>query len=205
MVSVRKFLIMGLCAIVVPMMAHGAELQSVASVNITSDTASTAKNMAFSEARRQIITDVLKQYANVEQLDELIKNSSDAQLTELITSSSVDGEQQSDTTYSANITMTVNRDLARNWLTENNVQNWLTDGGTGDVFVVQAVMSDRLAGWMELRRIARAEGINLATQYINGNQITIEVPVANRAEFTIALREAGWQYADQNGVLHILK
>lgn len=196
---------MGLCAIVVPMMAHGAELQSVASVNITSDTASTAKNMAFSEARRQIITDVLKQYANVEQLDELIKNSSDAQLTELITSSSVDGEQQSDTTYSANITMTVNRDLARNWLTENNVQNWLTDGGTGDVFVVQAVMSDRLAGWMELRRIARAEGINLATQYINGNQITIEVPVANRAEFTIALREAGWQYADQNGVLHILK
>ena len=205
MVSVRKFLIMGLCAVVVPMMAHGAELQSVASVNITSDTASTAKNMAFSEARRQIITDVLKQYANVEQLDELIKNSSDAQLTELITSSSVDGEQQSDTTYSANITMTVNRDLARNWLTENNVQNWLTDGGTGDVFVVQAVMSDRLAGWMELRRIARAEGINLATQYINGNQITIEVPVANRAEFTIALREAGWQYADQNGVLHILK
>ncbi len=196
---------MGLCAIVVPMMAHGAELQSVASVNITSDTASTAKNMAFNEARRQIITDVLKQYANVEQLDELIKNSSDAQLTELITSSSVDGEQQSDTTYSANITMTVNRDLARNWLTENNVQNWLTDGGTGDVFVVQAVMSDRLAGWMELRRIARAEGINLATQYINGNQITIEVPVANRAEFTIALREAGWQYADQNGVLHILK
>lgn len=205
MVSVRKFLIMGLCAIVVPMMAHGAELQSVASVNITSDTASTAKNMAFNEARRQIITDVLKQYANVEQLDELIKYSSDAQLTELITSSSVDGEQQSDTTYSANITMTVNRDLARNWLTENNVQNWLTDGGTGDVFVVQAVMSDRLAGWMELRRIARAEGINLATQYINGNQITIEVPVANRAEFTIALREAGWQYADQNGVLHILK
>lgn len=205
MVSVRKFLIMGLCAIVVPMMAHGAELQSVASVNITSDTASTAKNMAFNEARRQIITDVLKQYANVEQLDELIKNSSDVQLTELITSSSVDGEQQSDTTYSANITMTVNRDLARNWLTENNVQNWLTDGGTGDVFVVQAVMSDRLAGWMELRRIARAEGINLATQYINGNQITIEVPVANRAEFTIALREAGWQYADQNGVLHILK
>lgn len=205
MVSVRKFLIMGLCAIVVPMMAHGAELQSVASVNITSDTASTAKNMAFNEARRQIITDVLKQYANVEQLDELIKNSSDAQLTELITSSSVDGEQQSDTTYSANITMTVNRDLARNWLTENNVQNWLTDGGAGDVFVVQAVMSDRLAGWMELRRIARAEGINLATQYINGNQITIEVPVANRAEFTIALREAGWQYADQNGVLHILK
>ena len=205
MVSVRKFLIMGLCAIVVPMMAHGAELQSVASVNITSDTASTAKNKAFNEARRQIITDVLKQYANVEQLDELIKNSSDAQLTELITSSSVDGEQQSDTTYSANITMTVNRDLARNWLTENNVQNWLTDGGTGDVFVVQAVMSDRLAGWMELRRIARAEGINLATQYINGNQITIEVPVANRAEFTIALREAGWQYADQNGVLHILK
>ncbi len=196
---------MGLCAIVVPMMAHGAELQSVASVNITSDTASTAKNMAFNEARRQIITDVLKQYANVEQLDELIKNSSDAQLTELITSSSVDGEQQSDTTYSANITMTVNRDLARNWLTENNVQNWLTDGGAGDVFVVQAVMSDRLAGWMELRRIARAEGINLATQYINGNQITIEVPVANRAEFTIALREAGWQYADQNGVLHILK
>ena len=90
-------------------------------------------------------------------------------------------------------------------MTENNIQNWLTDGNAGDRFVVQIVMTDKLAGWMELRRIARDEGIDLSTKYINGNQITAEVPVASRSAFTIAIREAGWRYADQNGVLHIIK
>ena len=185
--------------------ALAADLSGVASVNVTSDTAANAKNMAFDEARRQIISDVLGQYAIPDQLDEALQNASSASLTNLIAASSIDGEQQSDTTYSANITMTIDREAARTWMMDNNVQNWLTDGNSGDRFLVQVVMTDKLAGWMELNQIARTEGIDFFTKYINGNQVTLEIPVARRADFTIAIREAGWRYLDQNGVLHIIK
>ena len=169
------------------------------------NTAAAAKNMAFDEARRQIISDVLGQYAIPDLLDDAIKNASGADLTNLIASSSIDGEQQSDTTYSANITMTIDANAARIWMTDNNVQNWLTDGKSGDKTVIQVVMSDKLAGWIELNNIARNEDIDLDTKFINGNRVTLEIPASSRSAFTIAIREAGWRYADQNGVLHIIK
>lgn len=200
-----KKILFACCAVVFCAAAHASDLSGVASVNVTSDTAAAAKDMAFDEARRQIITDVLGQYSIPDQLNDVVKNAKSADLMNLIAASSIDGEQQSDTTYSANISMTIDRDAARAWMTENNIQNWLTDGNAGDRFVVQIVMTDKLTGWMELRRIARDEGIGLSTKYINGNQITAEVPVASRSAFTIAIREAGWRYADQNGVLHIIK
>lgn len=202
--NLKKLLFVMICAIA-PLGAIAVDLSGVASVSVTSETAAMAKDMAFDEARRQIIKDVLGQYANVEQLVGVLQNTKNSELTNLIASSSIDSEQQSDTTYSANISMTVNRDAARAWLTENNVQNWLTDGISGDVFVAQIVMSDRLAGWMELNQIARNEDIVMTTKYINGNQITVEIPVASRADFTIAVREAGWRYSDQNGILRIVK
>ncbi len=202
--NLKKLLFVMICAIA-PLGAIAGDLSGVASVSVTSETAAMAKDMAFDEARRQIIKDVLGQYANVEQLVGVLQNTKNSELTNLIASSSIDSEQQSDTTYSANISMTVNRDAARAWLTENNVQNWLTDGISGDVFVAQIVMSDRLAGWMELNQIARNEDIVMTTKYINGNQITVEIPVASRADFTIAVREAGWRYSDQNGILRIVK
>lgn len=205
MIDVKKILV-ALCVVAAPVMAHAAiDLSGVASVNVTSDTAATAKDMAFDEARRQIITDVLGQYSIPDQLAEVLKNSKSSDLTNLIASSSIDGEQQSDTTYSANITMTIDGDAARAWMTENNIQNWLTDGKSGDRTVVQVVMSDKLAGWIELNAIARAEGIDLDTKFINGNRVTVEIPATSRSAFTIAIREAGWRYADQNGVLHIIK
>ena len=204
MTSMKKILF-ACCAVVFCAAAHASDLSGVASVNVTSDTAAAAKDMAFDEARRQIITDVLGQYSIPDQINDVVKNAKSADLMNLIAASSIDGEQQSDTTYSANISMTIDRDAARTWMTENNIQNWLTDGNAGDRFVVQIVMTDKLAGWMELRRIARDEGIDLSTKYINGNQITAEVPVASRSAFTIAIHEAGWRYADQNGALHIIK
>lgn len=185
--------------------AFATDLTGTASVNITSDTAAAAKDIAFDEARRQIISEVLGQYANPEQLDGIIKISDAAALTGLVAASSVDGEQQSDTTYSANITMTIDRNAARQWMNDNYVQNWLTDGVSGDVFVTQIIMTDKMARWIELRDIARREGINMTTKFINGNQITVEIPTSQRAKFTIAVRENGWRYENQNGVLVISK
>lgn len=202
--NLKNLLFVMFCAIA-PLGAIAVDLSGVASVNVTSETAAMAKDMAFDEARRQILADVLGQYSIPDQLAVALQNAKNSELMNLIASSSIDSEQQSDTTYSANISMTVDRNAAREWLMDNNVQNWLTDGSSGDVFVAQIIMSDKLAGWMELNQIARNEGIIMTTKYINGNQITVEIPVASRADFTIAVREAGWRYSDQNGVLRIVK
>ena len=201
---VRKFCV-AVCGAMLSFSAFSADLSGVASVNVTSDTAAAAKEMAFDEARRQIISDVLGQYSIPDQLEDVMKKASSAELMNLISASSIDGEQQSDKTYSADISMTIDRDAARTWMTENNIQNWLTDGNSGDKFIVQVVMTDKLAGWVELNEITRKDNIDFITKYINGNQVTLEMPVARRADFTIAIREAGWRYADQNGVLHIIK
>ena len=73
MFDVKKILV-ALCVVAAPVMAHAAiDLSGVASVNVTSDTAATAKDMAFDEARRQIITDVLGQYSMSEQLESVCK------------------------------------------------------------------------------------------------------------------------------------
>ena len=185
--------------------AYSADLTGNVEINITSDTAANAKNIAFDESRRQIIIEVLMPYANAEQLKEAINAVDKNALTNLISSSSISGEKLSDTTYSANITMTVDRNAAKKWMTENDVQNWLTDGLSEDVSVIQIVMSDKISGWMEIQEIARNEGIKLFTKYINGNQITVEIPASSRASFTIAIREKGWRFSDTNGILKIWK
>lgn len=200
----KIFLFAIMSAILSPAFVTAAPLQGTASVNITSDTAANAKNMAFDEARRQIIHDTLRQYSIEDQLTPLLQNSKSSDLANLISTTSIDGEKLSDTTYSANITMTIDSDAARLWLTENNVQNWLnTDNGETVAVIIS--MSDGIANWMELQKIARDEKIDLATKYMTGTQATVEIPTSARNSFTIALRDAGWHFANQDGALRIWK
>lgn len=200
----KIFLFAIMSAILSPTFVAAAPLQGTASVNITSDTAANAKNMAFDEARRQIIHDTLRQYSIEDQLTPLLQNAKSSDLTNLISATSIDGEKLSDTTYSANITMTIDSDAARLWLTENNVQNWLnTDNGETVAVIIS--MSDGIANWMELQKIARDEKIDLATKYMTGTQATVEIPTSARNSFTIALRDAGWHFANQDGALRIWK
>lgn len=191
--------------LVMTTVAGAVDLSGSAAVNVTSDTAATAKNMALDEARRQIIIDVLSPYSEPAQLHVAVKNASASDLMPLIATSSIDGEQLSDTTYSANISMTVDGVAARRWMTDANVQNWLPTDTSGDKFVVIATLGDRMSGWMDLNRIARAEKIDLDTKQITGPQVMFELPTANRASFTIALRDAGWRYSDTDGALRIWK
>lgn len=200
----KLFFIGWLCCATVAA-ASAVQLHGGASVNVTSDTAAVAKNMAFDEARRQILSDVLRQYADVSALQELIKRSKATDLANLISSSSIDGEKLSDTTYSANVSMVLDADAVRNWLVENAVQNWLPDDTVRDVFIVSVNMSDAVNNWADLKRVARAENIDLETKYMTGNTATLELPTASRGAFTIAIREAGWRYANQDGVLRIWK
>ncbi|MDW3024150.1 MAG: hypothetical protein R8N50_00460 [Alphaproteobacteria bacterium] len=184
---------------------HAVELRGVADVNVTSDTAAIAKDMAFDEARRQIVIDVLRQYADVDVLETVVKGAENSELTELIAISSIEGERTSDTTYSASITMVLDADVARNWLDNKGVHHWLTDESNRDVFVVNASLSDKLADWAELNQIARNQNVDLDTKSISGWGVILELPVSARAGFTIAVRDAGWKYAGSEGLLRIWK
>lgn len=185
--------------------ANAVQLSGVATVNITSDTANTAKTMAFDEARRQIIVDALGQYSNPEQLREVLANAASDDLTALVSTSAISGEKISNTTYSATISMTLDANAVRQWMNVNAVQNWLPDGNSGDKFVVLATLSNPLVDWIDLNHISRAGEIDFSTKYMMGDQIMMEFPNGKRAGFTISLRESGWKYADQDGVLRIWK
>ena len=116
--------------------ANATDMRGVMPVNITSDTANAAKNIAFDEARRQIISDSVRQYVDVAALQELMSNTKSVDLVGLISSIGIDGEQTSDTTYSANISMVLDVDAVRKWLNDNGVQNWIPDAQTQDMFTL---------------------------------------------------------------------
>lgn len=193
-----------LCCVAVSS-AWGVSLQGVASVNITSDTAANAKNIAFDEARRQIISEALQPYVDADALQNALKQAKGAELIGLISSASIDGEKTSDTTYSANISMTVDVDESRKWLMDNSVQNWLPEDVTQDVFIVNVRLSNPLPDWAELNKIAGDEHIDLGTVSMTADSAVLKIPRGMRGKFTIALRESGWRYADQDGVLRIWK
>ena len=194
--------ILGLLAIYT---ADAADLVGTASVRMTSDTSATAKTMAINDARRQILMDKLKPYAMTDQLVPAIRNAKSAELTDLISETSIDGEKISDTTYSANITMTVDKSAARKWMNDNNIQNWLGDGTNVDVFTMRIALRDPIADWAQLKSLARAERIDLETKNISGGTVTVEIPTASRTSFTIALRGAGWKTAADDGFMRVWK
>ena len=185
--------------------AGAADLRGNVSLNITSDTATAAKNIAMIEARRQIVSDVLGQYSDTATLAPALAEADDNTLNTLIESTSIDSEQTSSTTYSANITMVIDTVMARVWMAENGVQNWLSDSDDTNRFAVWAEMSSPLAQWTELNDIARRENIDIVIKSINGNRIMIDLPVSSRGVFTIAMREGGWKYANMDGALRIWK
>ncbi len=184
---------------------RAADLVGAVPVRMTSDTATTAKTMAINDARRQILIDKLGMYSMRDQLVPAVRAAKSAELTNLISETSIDGEKLSDTTYSANITMTIDKDAARKWMAENDIQNWLSDGSVVNVFPVKITLRDPIADWIGLKAIARAERVDLGTKYISGNTVTIELPTSARTSFTIALRGAGWETAADDGFMRVWK
>ena len=185
--------------------SFGANLSGSISVNETSDTAANAKTNAVNSARRQILSGVLSQYSNKDALNELIKNTSNDDLMNLISSSSVANEQMSSNSYSAKITMNIDNDATKKWLTENNVQNWIPLAENSERFTVLMVVSNGIQDWAELKRVVRDDNIEIETQSIVGNQIVAKMPLTYRTKFTAAVKNAGWKFADNGGVLQIWK
>jgi len=194
-----------LCCALISVGAH-ASLSGTASVNITSDTSANAKTMAFDEARRQIIIDTLSPYADGVALRDTVKNEKGEVLTNLISSSSIMGEQSSATSYSADITMSLNEGLVKKWLDMHGVNNWIPVGVAAENnFNLVVNLDGNLDNWANLHRIAHVNGIELNTLSIFNGEIIFSVSKSKRTNLTLVLRDAGWHYADENGDLHVTK
>lgn len=180
-------------------------LTGTVGVHETSETATDAKVKAINFARRKIIYSVLSSYSDATSLNELMQNTSSDELVDLVASSSVSDEQISNDSYSAKITMNLDNDAVKKWLAQNGIQNWVPSAESAERFSMFIVVPNGIADWAELKRAARENKVELETQSMNGKKVIAKMPVANRAKFTATIREMGWKYTDNGGVLQIWK
>ncbi len=186
--------------------AFGAELSGTATVNVTGDTAAAAKEMAFNDARRQIIPMALSGVADSASVSVAVQNATNSELANLISASSIDGERFSDTTYAANITMTLDVNATRAWLNSHNIQNWINISGgavAANRTVAYITLRYGLSDWAELIRMSRDNGIDMDTRYMSAGNITVDIPTNALNKFVSAIVSHGWQYANHGGILQI--
>lgn len=181
------------------------DMSGSVTVNQTSDTAANAKIDATNFARRQILSNVLSKYADVDSLNDLLQNTPSDELVNLIESSSVSNEHISSNGYTATILMNIDNDATKKWLDSNNVRNWIPESEIHEKFKAFIVVPNGIADWADIKRAARENNIELETQVIKGNQILVNLPVNVRSKFTASIRDMGWKYADNGGVLQIWK
>ncbi len=199
---ISLFVAICFCGVWMPT-SFAIDLVGTVVVSQTSETAAKAKTEAMDGARRKILFDVLSNYSEIDSLSELLNNATDDDLVGLISAASVSNEQISSETYSATITMNIDNDLAKKWLTVNEVKNWVPVAETAEQFSMFIVVSNGISDWAELKRIANNDNVEINTITIAGNQIFAKLPLNYRTKFTVALRNAGWRFADNSGVLQV--
>ena len=193
----NKLLYAGMFCLVAFGAALAVELTGSIPVNVTSDTAAQAKTKAFNSARRDVVLRALRPYANSAQLEEAVRDSSNEELMNIISSSSVASEKISDTTYSANISFVIDSDAARSWMEKYSIQNTLPISNSivavpENFVVVTAMLLQPIADWILLNAIARDAKIDLATTNIIGNNVSFAVSDKDISRFYSALRASGW-------------
>ncbi len=204
----HRFSVLFLSAVVasgIALDSFAIDLIGTVTVSQTSDTAAKAKNEAMDVARRRILFDVLSNYSEIDSLSALLDNTTDDDLVGLVSTASVSNEQISSETYSATIMMTLDNDTVKKWLTVNDVKNWVPIAETAERFSMFVVVPNGISDWAELKRIANNDRVDIDTITIVGNQIFAKLPLTYRTKFTAAIRDAGWRFADNSGVLQVWK
>lgn len=193
----KIFCVLGLC-LLTSAAALAVEVTGTTSVNVTSDTAASAKTRAFNSARREVILRELGEYADKKQLETAVNDSSNDELMNIISSSSVASEKVSDTTYTANISFVIDGDAARKWMEKYSVQNWLPATGAVAVVVpensilINANLLRPMTDWTELNSVARSVNVDVATRKIVGNIVSFTVTEKEFTKLTNALKTNGW-------------
>ncbi len=194
---------LALCASVAVVPANAIELAGATSVEVTSDTAAQAKNMALAQARRTIVNDAVLPFADKAQLTELIANTEDGTLTDFVVKTGIGGERFSDTTYFATVSMVLDTPAVKRWLTDNNVENWLDMDVDKNQVLVVVMLSSPLSNWIDFKQILRDRGITFDTVRMQDKQVVITIPYGDKEELESAMGGAGWHVRNLDGTLQI--
>lgn len=203
------FLFTIFCFIGINFSANAArKLVDTAVVNITSDTSEVAKKMAMVEARRQIIKSSISPFIIDKTLfNDLLINSKDSDLTDLISSVSIDNEQQSATTYSASIKMVLDNDSVKNWLQTNAITNWLdsADSESKDKKVVIITLTNGLQDWIDINISLSESNIDFTVSKILNKQVTLAIQVYDDSKFISAMKKIGCKYSGKASISRFWK
>ena len=201
-----KFLF-AFCCVFAVYASSAVEITGTVPVNVTADTAAAAKARAFNSAQRDVIATELRPYANVEQLNAAIKQSSDDELSDIISSSSVAGERASDTTYTANISFVIDGDAAKSWMEKYSVVNSLPSSNATAVVapenyvVAVATLYNPIYDWAALNVVARTAGVDIATKNVIGSRVSFVVSDMDASKLSRTLRDNGWRVVrDASGI-----
>jgi hypothetical protein len=167
-------------------------LSGTASVNLTSDTAAVAKKMALNDARRQIVGDALADVANAAAVRAAAADARNEDLENLIASVNIENERLSNTTYSADIKMTLSDAAAKKWLDSLGIENTigLADAAAPDKIRIEINTPNGLRDWIKIRAALRDAGISdWMIKSIRGGNVAIEVPASKRPAVSRALSE----------------
>lgn len=203
--NIRMFFV-AMCGVGFLTPTWGANLNGATHVNVTSTTAAAAKKQALDQARRQIIFDTLSKYTATGVLWGAIDSADTETLENLIASSSINDERQSNTTYSANITMKLDQIAVNKWLDKNDIPNSLNSQTVIGHFDAVITLTKPVSQWHDIREAARMENIELPTTNIHGrNEITVSLPLSSRRAFINMLSHIGWGYENRGDNLYVFK
>ncbi|MCL2017822.1 MAG: hypothetical protein FWG80_03585 [Alphaproteobacteria bacterium] len=205
----KKVLFIVCCLLFAPFVVSAApNLTDTVYVEHTAETATAAKSVAMSSARRQVFNRVLARYAERGVIDMLSAEMTDSQLLNMIGTSSIANERISATAYSANVTVTLDRTSVERWLRDNNVPNYME---AVDDFGTRAQVFFQIAGglreWAALTRDLREAGVwrelDVKLSSIWGHNVSATIAGGRKPMFIREMRRLGWNVSDQDGIVRV--
>ena len=175
-------------------------------VERTAETAFAAKSDAMNYARRRAFNKVVARYSDRAAVEALSEGMTDAQVLNMVGSSSIANEMTSNTAYSALVTITFDRPAIERWLRENNVPNFISaTDDTGPRAQVFFQITGGLREWAGLTKELREAGVwkelDVKLTSIWGQNVSATIAGGRRREFINAMRGAGWKVSEEDGIV----
>ncbi len=173
-------------------------------VSERADSAGEAKNMAMSNAEKQVIDYVLSSKLGEETFTEISPNITDSDRKSLILGVSIENERQSETAYEADLYINVSDEAVKKYIRNNELKeipnpiSVLPNFGK-DYFVFDL---NGLREWAKIRQIISSleeSGIKMQLEAITGNSARFSFATGNLNLIKNTFWNNGFQITDMDG------
>ena len=175
-------------------------------MDVRAQTAVAAKKDATESAVRGGVIQVLSRYSDRALIENMLMGADFASLQNLVASTSISNEKSSKTAYSANFSVTIDREALEKWYSDNNVPNFLSASDESkDRSVIAIDLENGLEDWAALNRIIRSDGdeYGLALRSIYGSSATAYILTNKRWKFRNLCASNGWIVTSKDGIIRI--